>query len=170
MKLIDVGCYNGDSTLHFASDNKYQTIEAYDPNDSFDSLWKAIENYYPHVSFHVAAVYTYDGTVPYTQRPPEAPLGSTIMQNKRDWGMGEVKEVKCFDILDLIDEECHIKLDGEGSEYDILERILDSPKSNLVKKVFIEWHGTKMSGDYEQRQLNIITMLENKGIEYGRWI
>ena len=147
----------------------YEKILAYDPNDNYKEIWEVIRKYYPYVHFYNEIVYTYNGEIEYTQRPKEAPLGSTIMTEKRDWALGEVKKVKCVDILDLINEDCEIKLDGEGSEYDILERILTSDKKSNVKKVMVEWHGNKMSGEYEKRQAKIIRKLKRNKIGYELW-
>lgn len=156
MKLIDIGCFNGDSTLHFISYPDITSIEAFDPNPDFkDDIWKAITEHYPNITFHNKAVYIKNGTVKYTQRPAELPLGSTIMEAKHGWGMGEIKEVPCVDILDLINEKCCLKVDAEGAEYDILERLIESGRSDLIDRLYVEWHDTKMSSDNEQRQVEI---------------
>lgn len=167
MRLLDVGCFNGDSVLHFASNNSFDEIIAFDPNNSFTELWQAISKRYPHVTFHNGAAFTHNGTIEYTQRPENAPLGSTINQDKNDWGMGEVFTVPCYDILEFIVPDTAIKLDGEGSEFDILERIINNDYLKYIPTFYLEWHASKMkTGNYSERQEKILEVLtrENKNI------
>lgn len=155
--MIDIGAFNGDSVLHFMSYPDIDAVDAYEPNTTYTNIWKAIEKHYAgKVRIFPFAVYTYKGRVEYTQRPDDLPLGSTIMKTKSGWGNGEIKKVICVDILDIIpDEPFCLKVDAEGAEYDILERLIDSGKSDLVDRLYVEWHDTKMSSDNSQRQINI---------------
>ena len=168
MKLIDIGAFNGDSTLHFISYPDIDSIDAYEPNGDFTGIWRAITWHYPSVHFFQSAVYTHNGKVQYTQRPADLPLGSTIMTSKSGWGMGEVKEVPCIDILDIIPNEpfC-LKVDAEGAEYDILERLIESGKSDLVDRLYVEWHDTKMDTDNSDRQIGIV---EHFGKRVKAWL
>lgn len=157
MKLIDIGAFNGDSVLHFISYPDIDSIEAYEPNDRYKDLWTTIEKHYPNVTFHNKAVYTHDGTVDYYQRPDDAPLGSTIMKSKIQNDENLTKSVKCVDILSIIPNEpfC-LKLDAEGAEYDILERIILADKGHLIDRLYVEWHDSKMTSDNYARQIVIV--------------
>ncbi len=156
MKLIDIGAFNGDSALHFISYPDIDSIDAYEPNGQYKDIWKAITAHYPEVNFWLKAVYTYNGKIKYSQRPDSLPLGSTVMPEKNSWDQGEIIEVPCVDILDITPNEpfC-LKLDAEGAEYDILERLIGSGKSDLVDRLYVEWHDSKMSSDNSQRQIDI---------------
>ncbi len=155
MKHIDIGAFNGDSVLHFISYPDIDSIEAYEPNSDFKDIWKAIEKHYPNVKILPYAVYTHTGTVPYYKRPADLPLGSTIMKSKIQQSEHEISEVKCVDILDVITEKCSLKLDAEGAEYDILERLIESGKAELIDRLYIEWHDSKMTSDNYARQVVI---------------
>jgi FkbM family methyltransferase len=152
MKLIDLGCFNGDSVLHFISYPDIDEIEAYDPNLEYLDIWQAISKHYKQVTFKGVAVYTHNGRIEYTQRPTELPLGSTVMKEKSGWGDGEVREVPCVDILDIVTEDCVLKVDVEGAEYDILERLVEHDRDRFVKRLYVEWHDSKMSSDNTERQ------------------
>ena len=168
MKLIDIGAFNGDSALHFISYPDITTIDAYDPIRGFETLWKAISKRYPNIFFKQKAVYIYTGTIDFYQRPDETPLGSTIMTAKIKGDEADTFKCKCIDILEIIpSEKFCLKLDAEGAEYDILERLIDSGKSDLIDRLYVEWHGSKMYGDYKERQQKIT---EHFGKRMNPWL
>jgi FkbM family methyltransferase len=157
VKLIDIGAFNGDSALHFISYPDIDSIDAYEPNRGYGDIWDAISRHYPEIRFIPKVVYTHNGNVEYTMRPVSLPLGSTIMKSKEGWGDGEIIEVPCVDILDIIpDEPFCLKLDAEGAEYDILERLIESGKHTLVDRLYVEWHDSKMTSDNFARQVAIV--------------
>jgi len=157
MKLIDIGAFNGDSALHFISYPDIDSIDAYDPNTDFAWIWTAIERHYPNIKFSQKAVYTRNGVITFYQRPENAPLGSTLMKSKIQNSERTEKEIECVDILDIIpDEPFCLKVDAEGAEYDILERLIESGKHNLVDRLYVEWHDSKMTSDNFARQIAII--------------
>lgn len=163
MKLIDIGAFNGDSALHFISYPDIDSIEAYEPNTDYEDIWKAISEHYPQITFHAQAVYTHDGMTEFYQRPKEAPLGSTIMKSKIQNDPNETKPVQCVDILDILPSEpfC-LKLDAEGAEYDILERLILAKKSDLVDRLYVEWHDSKMTSDNFARQVAIVNVFKKR--------
>lgn len=157
MKLIDIGAFNGDSALHFISYPDIDSIDAYEPNTDFADIWLAIEKHYPTIKFWGNAVYTKAGTVKYYKRPADLPLGSTLMKSKIQDAEAEQITVPCMDILEIIpDEKFCLKVDAEGAEYDILERLIDSGKAHLVDRLYVEWHDGKMTTDNHDREQAII--------------
>ena len=71
----------------------------------------------------------------------------------RDVACGAVFDIiqykcACIDINDILnkiynfdnDAIIYIKCDVEGSEFEILPRIIESPHKNLIKELHIEWH------------------------------
>lgn len=168
MKLIDIGAFNGDSALHFISYPDIDSIDAYEPNGDYKVIWNAISKRYPSIKFINKAVYTHNGVIKYTKRPFEAPLGSTIMKTKSGWGSGIISEVDCVDILDILpNEKFCLKLDAEGAEYDILTKIIESGKSDLIDRLYVEWHDSKMSSDNSKTQESII---EHFGKKIKQWL
>lgn len=163
MKLIDIGAFNGDSALHFVSYPDIDQISCYEPNTDFKTLWQAITKFYPQITFHPKAVYTLNGEVDYYKRPADLPLGSTIMKSKIQNAEAEKLTVPCVDILDIIPNEpfC-LKLDAEGAEYDILERLIASGKSDLVDRLYVEWHDSKMTSDNYARQVAIVNYFKKR--------
>jgi len=145
MKLIDIGAYNGDSALHFISYPDIDSIDAYEPNGDFKPLWKAINKYYPNIKFFECAVGTYDGEIDYDKRPAEHSLGASTTQSRDDFGIGQIIRVQCLDILSIIPNELFcLKIDAEGAELDILERLIAERKSELVDRLYVEFHTEKI--------------------------
>jgi FkbM family methyltransferase len=162
MKLIDIGAFNGDSTLHFISYPDIDSVDAYEPNTDYDIIWDAIEQCYP-VKFHPLAVYTNNGTVTYYQRPKNAPLGSTIMKSKIQETSNIARTVECVDILDIVPDGPYcLKLDAEGAEYDILERIITKGKPDNIDRLYVEWHDSKMTSDNFARQVAIVNVFKKR--------
>lgn len=169
MMLIDIGCFNGDSPLHFIADPQIDSIVAFDPNPRHRGIWAAIEAHYPSIKFNQLAISDHNGTAEYSLMPEEKPLGSTISKEKRDFGSAEVTEVRVKDIAEIVTEPCWMKLDAEGEEYKILERLIETDKLRLVKKIWLEWHTGKMVNDYKAREEAIKAEIEKLGIEVKPW-
>lgn len=163
MKLIDIGAFNGDSALHFISYPDIDSIEAYEPNGDFKGIWDAITEHYPVVKFSNKAIYTHNGHILYYKRPSEAPLGSTIMKSKIQNTPSEESTVECIDILDIVPDEPYcLKLDAEGAEYDILERIITKGKPDNIDRLYVEWHDSKMTSDNFARQVAIVNVFKKR--------
>lgn len=156
MKLLDIGAFNGDSALHFISYPDIDSIDAYEPNTDFMGIWCAITKHYPQIKFHACAVHILNTSLSFYKRPTDLPLGSTIMKSKIQDTPHETEQVNCVDILDIIpDEPFVLKLDAEGAEYDILERLIEHDKHQLVDRLYVEWHDSKMTSDNFARQVAI---------------
>jgi FkbM family methyltransferase len=159
VKLIDIGAYNGDSALHFISYHDIDSIDAYEPNDMYAPLWEAINKFYPEVVFYPQAVWKNDGIIEFDRRTDKHAMGSTMMKNKHGYGIGTNRDVRCVDVLEILPpvyEKFCLKIDAEGAEYDILERIVNAERSHQIDRLYVEWHGQKMDGDYSKRQENLI--------------
>lgn len=169
MILYDFGCFNGDSVLHFAAYPEIDRIQAYDPNPTFDDLWEAISKRYPYATFTNAAVSNKNGKIEYNLRPESAPLGSTTNKDKVDFAMGEKIQAECIDVADIIEEDCWIKMDTEGEEYNILERLIETDQLKYVKKIFLEWHTSKLKADYRKREENILNELNRLNVSIEKW-
>lgn len=163
MNLIDIGTFNGDSALHFVSYLDIDHIDAYDPSPNFTKLWQAISEHYPDIHFWQKAVYTYNGEITYYQRPHAAPLGSTIMEAKIQNDERQEITVPCVDVLDILpDSPFCLKIDAEGAEYDILERIITEGRGELIDRLYVEWHDSKMTSDNFARQVAIVNFFKKR--------
>jgi len=168
--FIDLGCFDGDSIRQFYGwshlDKPYIDFHIYgfDPTNRHDKVWRSMESENDKLKFESKAAYTYDGKIEFTQRPKDAPLGSTVMQTKADYGMGEVFEVDCFDFSKWLkqfkeDDYIIVKMDIEGSEYEVLSKMLEDGTDKLIDKLLVEWHDKKLSTDNSKTQEYLIKNL-----------
>lgn len=95
--------------------------------------------------FYEGAVWIYDGEVdiyPCLERVD----GSSLIKEKHDVDKDHPIKVKCidfsqwlirnFEITDLI----IIKMDIEGSEYKVLNKMIDDGSIRYADRIYIEWH------------------------------
>lgn len=79
-------------------------------------------------------------------------------------------------ILTLKNEyDIYLKLDVEGSEYDILDKMIKDNSILYIKKLFVEFHNQYVSEeklrrfDLDNRKKNIINYLKNNNIDFQIW-
>jgi FkbM family methyltransferase len=76
-------------------------------------------------------------------------MGSSLeVTDSCEPGLGNIKvEVEAICIIDALKQtvcdEIYIKMDIEGAEYEVLERLISDPISLKVKVAYIEWHSRK---------------------------
>jgi FkbM family methyltransferase len=85
----------------------------------------------------------------------------------------DVLEVECIDlpkfIMDNFDVNDYIlmKLDIEGAEYPILEKMFQTGAIDYVNKMYVEWHQRLVKTQYDQN--SIINSILKKGIVLENW-
>jgi FkbM family methyltransferase len=90
---------------------------------------------------------------------------STVMRSKNakgEWtGAGEIIRVPCFDVsawLRTLPEPPVVKLDVEGAEFPILEKLVADGTDALVAELLVEWHDDKMA-DHTARKSALLGSL-----------
>ncbi|HSI97953.1 MAG TPA: FkbM family methyltransferase [Gaiellaceae bacterium] len=92
---------------------------------------------------------------------------STVMRAKNsrgEWsgsGSREVIRVPCFDFsawLRSMSEPPVVKMDVEGAEFPILERMVREGTDALVAELLVEWHDEKMDDFAERKELLLETL------------
>ena len=112
-----------------------------------------------------------------------APVGgaSNILQedwNKPDFVSDEhinssVFEVECIDFPEFIKNNFSqsdfivLKLDVEGSEYPILEKMIINGTIDYINDIYVEWHQRLLKTDYNESELR--RKIESKGIKIHHW-
>lgn len=183
---IDLGCYDGDSVLSFMQWAPFFTpgtewkIFAIDPNPDVVARMTNLADYRDYLTFINEAAWIKNTTMDFTVRPRSRPLGSSMMKNKNDWGMGDVVQVKAFDFSSWLAEQWQsdfygqivVKIDIEGAEYDVLQNLIDDGNSGLVDAYLVEWHGNKLAEgtrSYAAWQKEIIATLKTRGSRVEEW-
>jgi FkbM family methyltransferase len=98
------------------------------------------------------AAWITDGEIEFARVQGLRAWDSTVMREKnsrREWsGPSEIIRVPCFDFsswLRTLPEPPIVKLDVEGAEFPILERMVETGADALVTELLVEWHDDKMA-------------------------
>lgn len=173
MIYIDLGCYNGDTVEQFINwgqlfgDISEAEIYAFDPQ-KFPKSWKDIKlrqsQHVKKMEFRTKAAWTDNTTLTLSDKG----IGATVMFDKAR--THKAKTVKAFNFpawLDrLKDKEIYLKMDIEGAEYPILEKMINFNLDKKIKLLMVEWHAGKMGDDWRRREADIKENLRCKWIEW----
>jgi FkbM family methyltransferase len=166
--FVDLGANVGDVSAGFARDNPRHDIYCIEPNETligqinrraFDARRTFITMW--------AAAWVYDGTVDLFAST--APVAATVVPGKVEhdpWPQidyGSPTAIPCFDFsrwllrtFDLKDEVV-VKMDVEGAEYDIIEKMIADRSILLVRKLICEWHYDRFPGISAERHYAVRT-------------
>ena len=111
------------------------------------------------------AAWIEDGEIEFARVRGFRAWNSTVMRAKnsrREWsGSGTVIRVPCFDVsswLRTLPEPPVVKLDVEGAEFPILERMVEQGTDALVAELIVEWHDDRMP-DFGERKKRVLSQL-----------
>jgi hypothetical protein len=137
--VIDVGCarHGGDYSIE-------RLIEEYDPHElyGFDptldvSTWPTPMPDRPVMCLRTVAAWTYDGEVGFRADG----LNSWVTE------LRGAPKVPCVDLARVVREvaipdhlDVILKLDAEGSEYDLLRHLMATETDRLLTLAVVEWH------------------------------
>lgn len=93
--------------------------------------------------------------------------------------LGKNIEVDAIDLAEYIIKhslqykDIVLKLDVESSEYDILEKLLDTKIIKRLKKIYVEFHTQYMDSNaretYVARERNIISRMKSDKVDFKIW-
>lgn len=178
--FIDGGGNNGSSVRKFRREydplNRFK-VYSFEPNPFFKDNFSDFKN---HVLIQ-AALYNKDGHEQfYLDR--EDGDGSTFYENKitkYNGGFGTLDlespiKVRTLDLSKWITKELNesdyivLKLDIEGAEYDVLEKMIDDHTIERIKYLFIEWHWHKV-GINKTRHDSLLRKISDMKIPIFEW-
>lgn len=182
--FLDFGTHRGDGLRHFINKfgmNATWDIHTFEANPVvFDEFINDFLHITPYVKPYNTAVSTYNGTITVNiETPPgegDTGMGSSIipLQQWDPFGNNTINSyfhrteiVPCIDISEFIKENFSkedfivIKMDIEGSEYDILEKMLSDNVIEYINHLSVEWHSRFFinTQDIFVREQNIISTL-----------
>lgn len=177
--FIDLGAYNGDTIEMFCKGEMIPlevpiteyAIYAFEPNPVIFHTLKW-EGKAMSCVFDNKAAWTENGTIEFTIDNASSPLGSTLMKSKKIWGKGTIIEVESFDFSEWIkqfkDDDVIVKMDIEGAEFPILEKMIADGTLSIIKKLFVEMHPNKVT-DYTTTDKNELVEKIKQYTEYHEW-
>ena len=110
------------------------------------------------------AAWVEDGLVEFAHIRGIRSWDSTVMRDKnarQEWLRAEAIRVPCFDFsawLRGLPEPPVVKLDIEGAEFPVLERLVEQGTDALVAELLVEWHDDKMPA-YADRKAALLARL-----------
>lgn len=193
--FVDLGAYDGDSYKEFmglADDTdstqnfkepmdlpvKPEKFECYlvEPNHIFfPKLSELLKKHKNIRAIDTGVAYTYDGTIEFVLDPTEeSPMGSTAEPSKRNmWKVGNHVELHCFDFSEWIkqfkDDYVIVKMDIEGSEYTVLNKMLEDGTHKIMNQLWVEWHHGKAIDYITQDSWALRDKLTEDGVKVEEW-
>jgi FkbM family methyltransferase len=175
--FIDLGMYNGDSIEQFY--NWYKLIDnpleyeifGFEPNPGSFRLADKKIGHRQNVVLEELAAWTEDGEAEFAVDD----IGSTVMKTKRNWDSSEHITVKTFDFSRWLKarfrEDCFIvlKMDIEGAEFPLLEKMIKDGTDKLVNELLVEFHPNKVSDYTTTHKNDLIQRLTYRGVEVYEW-
>lgn len=155
--FIDCGGHDGCSTIKFKLSNPTYDIITFEGNPE---LWPYYKNLPTQLIKKLVSNYT--GEVEFILDPVDAD-GSSIVKEKAIDFHGKVKNeectvivMPCIDLSKFVQQKAQyyqeiiLKLDVEGAEYAILEKMLKDDTLKYVTKLYAEFHWNKINMPKEQ--------------------
>ncbi len=157
--VVDLGCWdhNGKypSLEWLAAKYDPEMIYGFDPSPEFtlSEQVKAAAGLHRPCQLVQQAAWLYDGQIEYHSghlsgggnnlgvAARRLGAGPTVMGRLGVVGEGS-ESVPCFDFSEWLGEHgpAVVKMDIEGAEYGLLERLVDDGRTHLITELLIEWH------------------------------
>lgn len=169
--LISCGSNKGGEFTTFKQSKIYSPdflIYAFEPEPRCFPYIENVQKQIPNITHIKKAVSTTDGTATFN-------VGNlTVSGSLRDdkvWGLtGSTVTVETIDFSRWVSENITaddyviVTFDIEGSEYDVLEKMISDKTIDLIDKIYVEFHGNKLHTDTQLRENVIKSKLS---IEFG---
>ncbi len=106
------------------------------------------------VVVHASAAWVEDGTVQFSGADDKA----TVVASSSSWN-GTKRPVPCFDFSAwlgrLNSQKVVVKMDIEGAELPILEKVVADGTDDRISLLIVEWHEQFFGDDYSQRRAEV---------------
>ena len=129
--VVDVGCadHHGRSVDYLVDRFHPDELWGFDPWPEMEV--RDYQDGTTHVRTSRIAAWTHDGEISYT-----------LDGDRSHVGEGPIT-VECFDLAAWLaqrDAGAVLKLDAEGSEYELIPRLIETGEDNRLSLLLIEWH------------------------------
>lgn len=137
--VVDVGC-----ATHGADQSIGPLIEQYRPETLFGFDPQVYDCEFDQdgtrVKLQGVAAWIFDGEIAFVGNN----LGARVVEFEPGaYGHGNDRQVKCIDIVRFVSQlptGTILKLDAEGSEYPIVEKLIETRVDAGLGKLLVEWH------------------------------
>lgn len=175
---VDLGAYNGDTYLHFINkkaDADSYKVYLFEPNPRFASNLTKLRKSFPHiVEYSTKAAWTSDGERKFALDHNELAYGSTLMEGKRKaWQAFDKVTVETFDFPtwtnQFKEDYLIVKMDIEGAEFPILEKMLKDGSITNINELWCEFHPNKVVEYTTTYTEQLIEKIRKQGVEVTIW-
>jgi FkbM family methyltransferase len=192
--FLDLGTHLGQGLEHFIYELKIDDqwkVHTFEANpDTYKQFTEGVYNKYPFIVAHNKAVSNRDGMLQFNQETfPGEPTAtgqasSTIDMSKWDpWGNNQSAqhfssiEVSCIDFAKFIKDNFNeqdnifIKMDIEGAEFDVLEKLYNEDLFRLINILAVEWHAHYFSNreEMEIKKQDLLSKLLDAKVNVLEW-
>ncbi len=112
-----------------------------------------------HVVVERKAAWVEDGTVEFSARTG---IEGTLMTDSNAW-TGHAETVQCFDFSEWVraldTRDVIVKMDIEGAEVPVLEKLVADGTDALIGLLLVEWHDWLFGDDFAERRAKVEAML-----------
>lgn len=163
---IDCGAYNGDTLnceelFNFKADKKI----AFEINPKFVKKLQADEVYHK-------AVWHKNETLTVFVDNSETPMGTTVFKSKGQKMRNRRIQVEAIDfpqfITDLKDNYIVVKMDIEGAEFPVLDKMLRNGTIKYIDKLYCEFHPNKVTEYTTTDKIALIDRLQRM-TDFTEW-
>jgi FkbM family methyltransferase len=178
--LLDCGSHKGESVKKFKTlltdFNEYE-IYMFEPNNNLFKIIESNPEFYSYTKFQKAVsdkeeiVKFYGGTVRTDN------CGATILLDKKNYDAYKDDDYELVQTVDIskfikdnfsIEDHIILKLDVEGAEYQIIEKLLNDDAFKYIKKLYMEWH-TQWLPNYKQTEIDLVERMKKINVSYEYW-
>jgi len=191
--FLDLGTHYGQGLREFIANHEMDAtwiIHTFEANPvTHDIFIKEHLHHTPWVISHHSAVSSFNGTLSMNlETPPnegETGMGSSVIPlDKWDpWGgnnhepFKRAVDVPCIDLSEFMKnhflktDKIIVKMDIEGSEYDTMERLIETNVIDYIDEIYVEWHLRffKNHDEIKAREEKIIEELTKRNIKLESW-
>lgn len=166
--LLDVGSHRGQSIQHFKQCTAYKkhswTIYGFEPHKQ---LHEIASKAHPGITIFNKAAWVHDNGIHFYEGAKKLGESHTVMNNKTtgDINYNTPNTVTSIDLSRWIKDTFSpsdfiiLKMDIEGAEYDVLEKMITDNSISYISVLFIEWHAHKLRGFNMNRHTQLVQQL-----------
>lgn len=170
----DCYCFEPNVLTYKESEETYKLLSE---NFNIQHLNQAVSNKNEQIKIKCSKVRTYEHGTEFGTFTDQS---SNILENPQDWWNGEYEEydVDAIDFSKFLKNKVKeedfvlIKLDIEGSEFAVLDKMIKDKTINLVNDLYVEFHERNFEDQefYFNKKQEYIELFKTKNINFFEWI
>lgn len=173
--FIDIGAFDGDTLGLYKSlfpDRKNWVVHAFEPNPKL--LLELRKKETKKIKVYDKAAWTENTTIDFAVDSSSSPLGSTLMSGKKIiWDKNNKIEVEAFDFSAYLkafkNDFVVVKMDCEGAEFPILEKMILDGTITIPKILMVEFHPNKVIEYTTTYKDDLFNRIKDLGVDIREW-